>query len=304
MNAQSLVIINAPRVRPHEGLDWPARLELLRQDIARHPSVVVAYSGGVDSSVVLRVAHEVLGERAHAVIGRSDSYAAHELELALAQAHSFGAQVEIVTTGELADPVFASNPSNRCYHCKSELYRQLDAVAARVGAAAVLDGTILEDLGDHRPGRLAAAEHEVRSPLADLGFTKADVRAVAGSFGLASHDKPASPCLASRIPYGITITEAVLGQVERSEMALRALGFREFRVRHHGDVARIELAIPELPRMLQTGIRELVVTSVIATGYRYVCVDLEGFRSGSLNRVLDLSSGAQDNSGTVPSDAR
>ena len=304
MSAPSLINIQSPRVRPHADLEWPARLELLRQDLARYACVVVAYSGGVDSSVVLRVAHEVLGEHAHAVIGRSDSYAAHELELALAQAHSFGAQVEIVTTGELADPVFASNPSNRCYHCKSELYRQLDAVAARVGAAAVLDGTILEDLGDHRPGRLAAAEHEVRSPLADLGFTKPDVRAVAESFGLASHDKPASPCLASRIPYGTAITQAILGQVERSEMALRELGFREFRVRHHGDVARIEVAISELPRMLQTGIREEVVTSVIATGYRYVCVDLEGFRSGSLNRVLENSSGAQDNSGTAPSDAR
>ena len=299
-----LASLQTPRVRPHAALAWPARLQLLRDDLARYPRVVVAYSGGVDSSVVLRVAHDVLGSGAHAVIGRSDSYAQDELALARAQAQGFGAIVEIVTTGELADPRFASNPTNRCYHCKSELYRQLDLVAARIGAAAVLDGTILEDLDDHRPGRLAAAEHAVRSPLAELGFDKADVRAVAGALGLASHDKPASPCLASRIPYGTAITRTNLSQVERAERALRQLGFRELRVRHHGDVARIEVAIGELPRMLQAGIREQAVTSIIATGYRYVCVDLEGFRSGSLNRVLENSSGSQDNSGTASQDAR
>ncbi|MEO7868132.1 MAG: ATP-dependent sacrificial sulfur transferase LarE [Candidatus Eisenbacteria bacterium] len=282
----NLVSIADPPTRPLAGLDWSARLEALRQDLARHSRVVVAYSGGVDSSVVLRVAHEVLGDRARAVIGRSDSYAEHELALALAQAAEFGAQVEVVTTGELSNPLFASNPTDRCYHCKSELYRQLDAVAVRIGADAVLDGTITEDLADWRPGRRAAAEHAVRSPLAELGFAKADVRAVAGHYGLSSSDKPASPCLASRIPYGIVITRENLSQVERSEAILRAAGFRQLRVRHHGDVARIEVALDELPRLLQAELRQRLVADILALGYRFVAVDLEGFRSGNLNRGL------------------
>ena len=206
-------------------------------------SVVVAYSGGVDSSLLLRVAHETLGADAHGVIGRSDSYAEHELELALAQAAAFGARVETVTTGELADPVFRSNPTDRCYHCKAELYRKLDQVAKRLGASAVLDGTIVDDLTDWRPGRRAADERGVRSPLAELGFSKADVRAAAEHFGLASHDKPASPCLASRIPYGTEITHKNLKQVERAEGLLRGCGFRELRVRHHGETARIEVSL-------------------------------------------------------------
>ncbi len=287
MSAPDLVSIRDPHARPLAGLDWLARLEALRQWLGQHERVVVAYSGGVDSSVVLRVAHDVLGERARAVIGRSDSYATHELELALAQASAFGAQVEIVTTGELSDPVFASNPTDRCYHCKSELYRQLAAVATRFGAAAVLDGTIADDLSDWRPGRRAAAEYEVLSPLAELGFGKADVRAVAAHYGLASSDKPASPCLASRIPYGTLITRENLSQVEQAEAVLRQAGFRELRVRHHGEVARIEVALAELPRLLEPGLREKVVADIRAVGYRFVAVDLEGFKSGNLNRGID-----------------
>ena len=284
MSAPDLISIRDPHPRPLADLNWAARLEALRRDLSRHARVVVADSGGVDSAVVLRVAHEVLGERARAVIGRSDSYAAHELQLALAQAAQFGAEVEIVTTGELSNPVFASNPTDRCYHCKSELYRQLDAVAVRFGADAVLDGTITDDLADWRPGRRAAAEHAVRSPLAELGFGKADVRAVAAHYGLASADKPASPCLASRIPYGIAITQENLSQVERAEAILRAAGFRELRVRHHGDVARIEVALAELPRLLQPDLRAQVLEDIRTLGYRFVAVDLAGFRSGNLNR--------------------
>ncbi len=286
MSALDLVSIRDPhpRPRPLADLDWSARLEALRGDLSQYSRVVVAYSGGVDSSVVLRVAHDVLGARAHAVIGRSDSYAERELHLALAQAAGFGAEVEIVTTGELSDPVFASNPTDRCYHCKNELYRQLDAVARSLGADAVLDGSILDDLADWRPGRRAAAEHTVRSPLADLGFTKPDVRAVAAHYGLTSSDKPASPCLASRIPYGTLITRENLSQVERAEAILRDAGFRELRVRHHGDVARIEVALAELPRLLEPTLREKVLENIRAVGYRFVTVDLAGFRSGSLNQ--------------------
>jgi pyridinium-3,5-biscarboxylic acid mononucleotide sulfurtransferase len=267
---------------------WPEKLDRLRERLTALGSVVVAYSGGVDSSVLLRVAHEVLGEHSRGVIGRSDSYAERELELALEQAARFGARVETVVTGELADPNFRSNPANRCYHCKSELYRKLRSVAERIGARAVVDGTIRDDLGDWRPGRLAAAEGGVASPLVELGFTKADVRAVAAHFGLSSQDKPASPCLASRIPYGSEITRDKLQAIEGAENALRGLGFRELRVRHLGDTARIELPAGDLVRLADPALRGAVVSAVKGQGFLFVTLDLEGFRSGSLNAALRL----------------
>jgi uncharacterized protein len=204
--------------------------------------------------------------------------------------------VEVVSTGELSDPVFRSNPIDRCYHCKSELYRELSVVAERLGGAAILDGTITDDLSDWRPGRRAAAEALVRSPLAELGFRKADVRAAAGALGLASRDKPASPCLASRIPYGQEITTEKLSMVERGEELLRSLGFRELRLRHHGEVARVEVGWDELPRLAEVALRTRVVEGIRALGFRYVTVDLEGFRSGSLNRqrAPDSASGRRD----------
>jgi len=265
------------------GLSTAERLARLRDEIGRLGSVVVAYSGGVDSSVLLRVATDILGGRAVGVIGRSDSYAARELELALEQARSFGATVEIVTTGELADPEFRSNSRERCFHCKTELYRRLGEVARRRGSAAILDGTIADDLSDWRPGRRAAEQAGVRSPLAELGFTKSDIRAAASALGLASHDKPASPCLASRIPYGTEISRENLSMVERGEQALHALGFRESRVRYHGMVARIEVPLPDLPRLAEPDVRERIVAELRGVGFRFITVDLEGFRSGSLN---------------------
>jgi len=189
----------------------------------------------------------------------------------------------VVTTGELADPNFRSNPTERCYYCKHELYRELADAARRAGAAAVLDGTIADDLADFRPGRRAAAERSVRSPLAELGFTKADVRAAAAHYGLASRDKPASPCLASRIPYGTEITAEKLSMVERGEELLRSLGFTELRLRHHGEVARIEVPAADLARLTEPAVRARVVAGLKALGYRFVTLDLEGFRSGSLN---------------------
>ena len=286
MTTRPLIQIGPPGGSPEDPAGWEEKLARLRSLLGTfresHGSVIVAYSGGVDSSVVLRVAHEVLGHRALGVIGRSDSYATRELTLALAQARSFGARVEDVPTGELSDPAFRSNPITRCYHCKSELYRRLAAVASREGAV-VLDGTIADDLGDWRPGRRAAEERGVLSPLADLGFRKPDVRAVAAHYGLESAGKPASPCLASRIPYGVEITRENLSMVERAEEALRALGFTELRVRHHGDVARIEVPVADLPRMLDPEVRAQVVAALHAIGYAHVAVDLSGFRSGSLN---------------------
>jgi len=280
MSASTLFQVHEPAAA---GRPWQERLASLRAELARLGSAVVAYSGGVDSSLLLRVAHEVLGERALGVIGRSDSYAARELELALGQARAFGARVEVVTTGELADPNFRSNPTERCYYCKRELYRELAKAANRAGAAAILDGTIADDLADFRPGRRAAAERAVRSPLADLGFTKADVRAAAAHYGLASRDKPASPCLASRIPYGTEITSENLSMVERGAELLRSLGFTELRLRHHGEVARIEVPAADLARLTEPAVRARVVAGLKALGYRFVTLDLEGFRSGSLN---------------------
>jgi pyridinium-3,5-biscarboxylic acid mononucleotide sulfurtransferase len=269
-----------------DGVSWAERLERLRGILRALGSVVVAYSGGVDSSVLLRVAHETLGDRALGVIGVSDSYATRELELARAQAASFGAALEVVTTGELSNPDFRSNPADRCFHCKRELFRQLERVARDRGAS-VVDGTIADDLGDWRPGRRAAGESGVRSPLLEAGFRKADVRAAAAHYGLASAGKPASPCLASRIPYGTAITRENLRMVEQGEELLRSLGFAEMRVRHHGDTARLEVPLAELARVLEPGVRERVVEGLRALGYRYVTLDLEGFRSGSLNRALE-----------------
>jgi len=278
-----LVTIQERAARPLPDLDWRARLARLEAWFAPVRRVVVAYSGRVHPSLVLRVASDVLDEGALGVIGRSDSYARRELELALLQAADFGARVEIVTTGELADPNFRSNPEDRCYHCKSELYRELSGVAERFQATAIVDGTIADDLGDWRPGMRAAGESGVRSPLAELGFTKADVRAAAQLYGLASSDKPASPCLASRIPYGVEITREKLEMVERAEELLRSLGFKDLRVRHHEDLARVEVPLGEIERILQPETREKLVDGLKALGYRYITLDLEGFRSGSLN---------------------
>ena len=280
----TLLTIRDPDDRPFPRADWRERLARLRAWLGAQERVVVAYSGGVDSSLLLAVAREELGARALGVIGVSDSYAAHELELALAQATRIGARVETVTTGELADPAFAANPIDRCYHCKRALYDQLALVAAREGPGAiVVDGTMADDLADWRPGRRAAGERGVRSPLVELGFRKPDVRAAAESLGLASAGKPASPCLASRIPYGTTITRESLSQVERAEALLRGLGFAELRVRHHGEIARIEVALAELPRLTAGGIREQVVEGLRALGFRWVALDLGGLRSGNLN---------------------
>ncbi len=281
VTSDPLVQVLAPGTS--EPRDWPERLRRLRAWLGRQPRAVVAYSGGVDSSLLLRVAVETLGDRALGVVGRSDSYSARELELALAQAARFGARVEVVATGELSDPNFRENPVNRCYYCKRELYRRLEEVARREGGAVIVDGTIADDLTDHRPGRMAAAEQGVRSPLAELGFTKLDVRAAAASLGLDSAEKPASPCLASRIPYGTTITPEMLDQVERAEEVLRGFGLSQFRVRHHGEVARIEVPTEELPLLISSPLREALIGSFKSLGFRFIALDLEGFRSGSLN---------------------
>jgi uncharacterized protein len=271
-------------------IDTPYSLRALRlrETIRSLGSCVVAYSGGVDSSVVLKIAREELGDRALAVIGRSATYAPRELELALAQARSLGIEPRVIATAELDDPRFADNPSNRCYFCKGELYQRLALVAQAEGYAAVLDGTNADDLADHRPGRKAAEERAVRSPLAEHGLSKADVRALAQELGLPSADKPAMPCLSSRFPYGSKITPEQLAQVEAGEAWLRARGFRDVRLRHHGAVARIELETHELVRLAAEPLRSECVKELKRLGFAYVALDLQGFRSGSLNETLAI----------------
>lgn len=249
-------------------------------------SVLVGFSGGVDSAYLACVAVETLGvERALAVIGRSASYPAAQWAAAREVAARFGIEVLEVDTDEMADPRYAANPSNRCYFCKSELWSRLEPIARERGIAVVIDGTNADDGGDHRPGRQAAEERGVRSPLAIVGMTKAEIRERSRVRGIPTWQQPSSPCLSSRIPYGTPVTPARLQQVERAEGALRALGIAgDLRVRHHGELARVELAPDELNAWLSPDARRRIATAVrTAGGFARVALDLRGFRSGSLN---------------------
>jgi uncharacterized protein len=260
-----------------------ARIETLRAGLADLGRVVVAFSGGADSAFLAWVAHDVLGAHAHAVTAVSPSLAPEEEADCAALAAEWGLRWTPIETDELADPRYSANDGERCYHCKAELLAVTAPVAEAEGATIVL-GVNLDDLGDHRPGQRAAAERGARFPLVDAGFTKADVRAASAALGLRTWDKPAAACLASRVPYGTPVTLGVLREVAVAESGLRALGFRQVRVRHYGELARLELPTDELAAAVAR--REEVVAAVLAAGYRYVTLDLEGFRSGNLNGSL------------------
>ena len=248
-------------------------------------SVVVGYSGGVDSVFLARVAVDVLGaENVLAVTGKSDSIASWMEDTAREVAGRFGIPWLELETHEMDDPRYAANPSNRCYFCKSELWTRLAEVARGRGLNAVLDGSNADDVGDHRPGAVAAAENAVRSPLLEAGLTKAEIREWSRELGLPTWDQPAAPCLASRIPYGIAVTPERLRQVETAELGLRAVGFRDFRVRHHDGLARLEVHPAEIARVAEH--RREIEAAVRAAGFRRVLIDLQGYRRGSLNEGL------------------
>lgn len=262
------------------------QLSALEARIRALGSVVVCYSGGVDSAFVLQVAHRVLGERAIGLTAVSPSLAPDEKALAIRVAKELGAPHVLVETHEIDDPNYAANPSNRCYYCKSELYKVASAWAREHGFAAIANGTNLDDLGDYRPGLDAAKEGDVVSPLVDVGMRKEDVRRCARLLGLGVWDKPASACLSSRLPYGTSVTRERLAQIGGFEADLRALGFRQLRVRWHDKIARIELDAAELPRACEPAIRAQIVASGKRHGFAYVTVDLQGYRTGSHNELL------------------
>jgi uncharacterized protein len=269
--------------------DLLPKRDLLLAILGDMPSVAVAFSGGIDSTVVAKAAHLALGDRAVAVTADSPSVARRELTEACELARLIGIRHVVVPTREFDNPEYAKNDGSRCYHCKTELYSTVQWLLPELGVALMASGANLDDRGDYRPGLAAAAEHAVRHPLQEAGFTKADVRALALLWELPTWDKPASPCLASRLAPGVAATPERVERVERAEAVLRELGAREGRVRYHeGEVARVEVPVADVARFAADPVRTELARALRALGFKFVALDLDGFRSGSLNELVPL----------------
>jgi uncharacterized protein len=266
------------------------KLDHLRTIFTPMPAALVAFSGGVDSTFVLKVAYDVLGDRVLALTTTSPTMPDQDRRSALAMAAQIGARHLVIESNELEIPGYAGNPLNRCYLCKHNLFTVCEAKARELAIETIVDGLNLDDLHDYRPGIKAAAELRVRHPLVEAELSKAEIRELSRALGLPTWDRPASPCLSSRFPYGTTITEDALRKVERGEEFLHVLGFEVARVRYHGDVARLEVEASQLPHLLAAEVRDRVDRQLKQLGFRFVTVDLKGFRSGSLNEGLKLNS--------------
>ena len=267
-------------------LEAAEKLRALEARLSQSSKLMVAYSGGVDSAFLAATAHRVLGDRMLAVLADSPSLARRDMQQAQDFATTHGIPLRIIQTDELDRPEYQKNDASRCFHCKTELFTGMEALGAQLGFQQIAYGMNADDTRDYRPGQRAAQQHEVLAPLADAGLTKIDVRTLARAAGYTLWDRPAAPCLSSRVEYGREVTREVLEQVEKAEEAVRALGFREFRVRHHGDLARVEIARSEMANALDLAILDAITLALRQAGYQYVTLDSSGFRSGSLNAVL------------------
>jgi pyridinium-3,5-biscarboxylic acid mononucleotide sulfurtransferase len=258
----------------------------LKEILGKYGSLLVAYSGGVDSSLLLKVAHDVLGGKVLAVIAASETYPQVEGKAAVKFARKLGVRHKLIRTKEFNDERFLSNPPERCYYCKDELFSQLRAIAKKEGIKYVADGSNVSDLSDFRPGSNASKKHGVKSPLREAGFTKDDIRELSKELKLPTWNKPQLACLASRIPYGTRITKEILKKIDKGEKFLRSLGLSQVRVRHHGDLARIEADKCDLASLVEDGIADRIDKKFRDLGYKFVTIDLAGYRTGSMNEIL------------------